>query len=85
MRILQDIITSAREVRSDLKLDPKAPLEALLVVRDGTGQLVEAQKAAIEKITRMTIEISTKRDAAVITGRDERGLDRAGGGREGAA
>jgi valyl-tRNA synthetase len=50
MSILQNIISAAREVRADLKLDPKATVDAVLVVREPARVVADSQTAAIEKL-----------------------------------
>jgi valyl-tRNA synthetase len=58
MAVVQDIITAARELRSDLKLDLKQPMEGLLVLHNGAASVAESQLPAIEKLARMKIELA---------------------------
>ncbi|HYO80775.1 MAG TPA: valine--tRNA ligase [Bryobacteraceae bacterium] len=62
MSVLQDMVSAAREIRADLKLDPKLTLDAAIVVREPARALVEAQKEAIEKLAgmRYTVEASSE-------------------------
>jgi valyl-tRNA synthetase len=58
MAVVQDIITAARELRSDLKLDVKQPMDGLLVLHNGAASVAESQLPAIEKLARMKIELA---------------------------
>jgi valyl-tRNA synthetase len=49
--LLQDVVTALRNLRADLSLDPKLPLEGLI-----SGVNVSAHKLAIQKLTRVNLE-----------------------------
>jgi Valyl-tRNA synthetase len=49
MTVLQAIVTAARELRSDLKADPKQSLDGVLIVRDGARELAQSQLASTRK------------------------------------
>ena len=57
MEILQDIVTAARNLRADLKLDPKATLEGRLYARAAAAELCRTQSQAIEKLAGVTLEL----------------------------
>jgi valyl-tRNA synthetase len=57
MSVLQEIITAAREMRSDLKLDPKQPVGAILVTREPARAVAAAQVPAIERLANVKLEI----------------------------
>ena len=59
MSLLQAVITAARELRSDLKIDLKQQLEGVLVTRDGASRVFGDQLPAIEKLTRMKIQLAS--------------------------
>ncbi|HUS08679.1 MAG TPA: valine--tRNA ligase [Bryobacteraceae bacterium] len=57
MSVLQAIITTARELRSDVKADPKQTLDGVLVARQAVSELVRGQLSALEKLSRMKLEL----------------------------
>jgi valyl-tRNA synthetase len=59
MSVLQEIITAARELKSDLKVDKKTILEGTLVLREKATVVGEAQKAVIEKMGGLKLTIRT--------------------------
>ncbi len=62
MGILQAIISAAREVRADLKLDPKATIDAVLVVREPARNLAETQRTPMEKLGGLRLEVLPSRE-----------------------
>ncbi len=58
MALLQEIITSARTLRADLKLDPRAELNGVLYARGDVAQLAQAQEAVINSLARVRLQIS---------------------------
>jgi valyl-tRNA synthetase len=58
MSILQEIISAAREVRADLKLDPKATLDAVLAVREPAKNVAARQTLPIEKLGGLRLEVA---------------------------
>ncbi len=50
IRLLQDVATALRNLRADLSLDPKLPLEGLI-----SGADMAAHEVAIQKLTRVTL------------------------------
>ena len=57
MSVLQDIITSARELRADLKIDAKQSMDAALVVHETARAVVTSHLPAIEKIARLRVAV----------------------------
>ncbi len=57
MAILQDIVTSAREVRADLKIAPSVTMDGVLIPREAARAMVVANLAALEKLTTMKLVI----------------------------
>jgi valyl-tRNA synthetase len=57
MSILQAAITAAREIRADLKLDPKATLDAVLVAREPARHLAATESGAIERLAGVRLEV----------------------------
>jgi valyl-tRNA synthetase len=62
MGILQAIITAAREIRADLKLDPKLTVDAVLVVREAARNLAATQQPAIEKLGGVRLQVADTAD-----------------------
>jgi valyl-tRNA synthetase len=60
MTVLQAIVTAARELRSDLKADPKQALDGVLIVREGARALAQSQLHVIERLSRMKLEVRTQ-------------------------
>ena len=52
--LLQEVVTAARELRADNKLDPKAAIEATLYLH--TGHFAEADLAAIGSLAKLKLE-----------------------------
>ena len=66
MSILQAIITAAREMRADAKLDPKQTLDAVLVPREPARGIAHTEHGAIEKLGGLRLEVVE--DAAGVAG-----------------
>jgi valyl-tRNA synthetase len=64
MSILQEMITSARELRADMKIDPKQVIEGVLVVREPARAVAESQITAIERLSNTKLEIRSAVDGA---------------------
>jgi valyl-tRNA synthetase len=62
MSILQAIISAAREIRADLKIDPKATLDAVLVVREPAQNLVKHEQLAMERLGGLKLQIAESVD-----------------------
>jgi valyl-tRNA synthetase len=60
MEILQDIVTAARELRADMKLDPKLTIDGVLVVRESACAMVAEQLSGIERLAGAKLEVRTK-------------------------
>ena len=54
--ILQEIVTAARNLRADLSLDPKLPLEGLISGNADILAVVAAQSVAIRKLAGLTLQ-----------------------------
>ena len=64
MALLQEIITAARALRADQKLDPKQRLEGALYAHDAsTLELATAQQAALEALTNTTFTLASASEA----------------------
>jgi valyl-tRNA synthetase len=59
MAILQSIVSAARELRADMKLDPKQPIEGILVVREPARSMVDEQLPGIEKLCGAKLDVRT--------------------------
>ena len=57
MEILQDIVTAARNLRADLKLDPKAALTGQLYARAAAADVCASQSEVIEKLAGVKLEL----------------------------
>ena len=57
MEILQSIVTAARELRADMKIDPKQIMDGVLVVGDRARAVVEEQRAGIEKLAGAKLDV----------------------------
>jgi valyl-tRNA synthetase len=62
MEILQSIVTTARELRADMKIDPKQTMEGVLVVRECARHMVEEQLAGIEKLAGAKLDVRHSAD-----------------------
>jgi valyl-tRNA synthetase len=58
MSILQEIITAARELRADMKVDAKQPLDGVLILRGNAAQLADTQVPAIEKLANVRLTVA---------------------------
>ena len=67
MAMLQEIISSARNLRADAKLDPKEPLDASIYGVGPVIQLAEQQREAIERLANVKLTVSPA-DAPRTTG-----------------
>jgi valyl-tRNA synthetase len=66
MGILQDIITSVRTLRAEMKVDPKLALNGVLYSTTGAVALAEREQEAISKLANVKLEL--KAEAAPKTG-----------------
>jgi valyl-tRNA synthetase len=57
MSLLQEMITAARELRADMKIDPKAMLDGVLIVREPARNVADTQTAAIERLSNVKLEV----------------------------
>jgi valyl-tRNA synthetase len=62
MEILQGMVTAARELRADMKLDPKSTMEGVLVVREPARAMVAEQLAGIERIAGAKLDVRQSAD-----------------------
>jgi valyl-tRNA synthetase len=62
MDILQSIVTAARELRADMKVDPKQTMDGVLVVRAAASAMLDGQLAGIERIAGAKLEVRTSAD-----------------------
>jgi valyl-tRNA synthetase len=61
MAVFQEIVTAARELRHDLKMDPKQAIEGVLIVRETARKLADTQIGAIERLVKAKFEIGGER------------------------
>jgi valyl-tRNA synthetase len=69
MTVLQDIITAAREIRADLKMDVKQTADAAIVPHELAKGVVTGHLAAIEKLARLKVDVldeSAERPQGVV-------------------
>jgi valyl-tRNA synthetase len=59
MELVQEIITAARNLRADLKADPKQPLAGVLYARGAVAALARSQQDVIEKLANVTLELAS--------------------------
>jgi valyl-tRNA synthetase len=59
MEILQSIVTASRELRADMKIDPKATMDGVLVVREPAGAMVNEMLGSIEKLAGVKLDVRT--------------------------
>jgi valyl-tRNA synthetase len=59
MDLVQDIITAARNVRADMKTDPKQRLDGVLYARGEVVEIARRQLEAIEKLANVKLAIET--------------------------
>jgi valyl-tRNA synthetase len=64
MSILQEMITAARELRADMKIDPKQVIEGMLIVREPARSVAQTQLPAIEKIGNVKLEVGVASNGA---------------------
>jgi valyl-tRNA synthetase len=64
MSILQEIITSARELRADMKLDPKLIVNGVLIVRQPARNIADVALTAIERLSNIRLEVRSGEDGA---------------------
>jgi valyl-tRNA synthetase len=57
MTLIQDVIAAARNLRSELKLDPKLPVAARVFAKSETLAVIGHQKAAVEKLAIVTLDL----------------------------
>ena len=58
MAILQELITAARTLRAENKLDPKAPFDAVIYADGTVATLAAAQKDAISKLANLNLTLA---------------------------
>ena len=57
MALLQEIISSARNLRADAKLDPKEPFDASLYASGAVAALADQQREAIERLANVKLSV----------------------------
>ncbi|MCW5978620.1 MAG: valine--tRNA ligase [Bryobacteraceae bacterium] len=58
MGLLQEIVVSARNLRAQMKIDPKQQLDGVLYARDGARQVALSEAEAIRKLAGVNLEVS---------------------------
>jgi valyl-tRNA synthetase len=59
IQILQDVITAARTLRTEMKLDPKEQLDGVLYSQNAALDVARANNGAIQKMTSVKLELRT--------------------------
>ncbi len=59
MEILQSIVTAARELRADMKIDPKATMDGVLVVREQALPMIGEMLSGIERLSGAKLDVRT--------------------------
>ena len=59
LSILQEMITSARELRADMKIDQKQVMQGVLVVREPARNVAATQIEAIERLSNTKLEVAS--------------------------
>jgi len=75
MALLQEMITSARALRADQKLDPKQQLEGVLVARGPAVSVAQSELRALESLTNTKFEVSSDGRAPASGGRQTQHFD----------
>ncbi len=57
MTLVQDVITAARNLRADMKTDPKQRLEGTLYAHDGAVEIARGQLGDIERLANVKLEL----------------------------
>jgi valyl-tRNA synthetase len=60
MELLQDIVVSARNLRAQMKIDPKQQLSGVLYARDGAQHVARREAEAIRKLAGVDLEVSAE-------------------------
>jgi len=68
MELLQELVVSARNLRADLKLDPKQRSEAALYARGAVAALFLREREAVEKLAMVNIQVSGEPAPAQVEG-----------------
>ncbi|MCC7175142.1 MAG: valine--tRNA ligase [Bryobacterales bacterium] len=58
MALLQEIVTSARNLRAEMKADPKQQIQGMLYSQTGALELARAQAGVIQKLAGLKLEIA---------------------------
>jgi valyl-tRNA synthetase len=75
MGMLQSLITTAREIRADLKLDPKAELHAVAVPSASFRATLKTEIAAVERIANLKLTVAETLAGASGVKRSGTGFD----------
>ena len=57
IQVLQDVVTAARTLRAEMKLDPKARLDGVLYSRSEVSEVARTHAAAIQKLGGVELEL----------------------------
>ncbi|MEK7408704.1 MAG: valine--tRNA ligase [Acidobacteriota bacterium] len=68
MEILREIVTAARNLRADMKLDPRQQLEALLYARGAARDVARTQSEAIQKLANIRLDLRDETAPATSEG-----------------
>jgi valyl-tRNA synthetase len=74
IQILQDIVTAARQLRAEMKLDPKAQLEGVLYSRSAALDVACTHATAIQKLANVKLDVrpeAAPKTAPAISSRPE--------------
>jgi len=68
VEVLQQIVTLARNMRAEMKVEPKQRLEGVLYGRGGAREIARAHAEAIEKLTNVRLELAGEAAPAARAG-----------------
>ncbi|MGQ0641196.1 MAG: valine--tRNA ligase [Gemmatimonadaceae bacterium] len=57
--LVREVVTALRQVRGEYSVAPGRTLEAIVVASDGTGEMLERERATIERLARCTLRIGS--------------------------
>jgi valyl-tRNA synthetase len=58
--LVREVVTALRQVRGEYSVAPARTLEAIIVTSDGTAQMLERERATIERLARCTLRIAAQ-------------------------
>jgi valyl-tRNA synthetase len=68
MQLLQEIVTSARNLRADMGANPKQPLDGALYSQTAAAQVARKHADAIQKLANLKLDVSADSAPAAVAG-----------------